>query len=368
VWNIHIYGAGGTELHPPDIIFTDKWDEPPLIAYRLTPSAAAIFVGDSFKLKVEKWDSQNGDIISDVSSQGTWTSKNAAVATVNSVGLVKGLKAGMAEIEWVSDDNTFRVASRITVNKKDEPPVDKYYPAGDYYLSFADTGFLLDKGTSFQLELKAGADGEDFTEKAVWKSENASIATVSNGLVTGLKAGKVNIVCEIPTDTGGKATLKCEITVLGAADDPFDWYDPNPYIPEDQYDWYDEEKFEEENDGTGKENSGKPDAGKNTTVKKPTVQKPAKVTGVKSKVGKKKLVVSWKKVSAKVKGYTIQYRVKGTKKWKTKTVSASKSKLTLKKLRKGKKYQVRVRAYITSSGKKYYGLWSVIKTSAKVRK
>jgi hypothetical protein len=277
VWNIHIYGAGGAELHPPDIIFTDKWDE---------------------------------------------------------------------------------------------PPVDKYYPAGDYYLSFADTGFLLDKGDSFQLELKGGANREDFTERAVWKSENASVATVNKGLVTGLKAGKVNIVCEIPTDTGGKATLKCEITVLGAADDPFDWYDPNPYIPEDQYDWFDEDKYDELNGGgtgTGKENTGNT-GGKNTTVK-PTIKKPAKVWGVGSKVSKKKkLTIKWTKLTAKVAGYQIQYREKGKSKWKTKTVSASKSKLALKKLKKGKRYQLRVRAYIVSSGVKYYGSWSNLKTSKKIRK
>jgi hypothetical protein len=85
--------------------------------------------------------------------------------------------------------------------------------------------------------------------------------------------------------------------------------------------------------------------------------------------GKAKLTVAWKKLAAtqKVAHYQIQYRVKGTSKWTTKTVPASKSKLTVAKLKKGKAYQVRVRAYKSVSNNTLYGPWSKVRTSGKVK-
>ena len=58
--------------------------------------------------------------------------------------------------------------------------------------------------------------------------------------------------------------------------------------------------------------------------------------------------------------YTVQYRIKGKKKWKTKTIS--KTSATFKKLKSGKKYQFRVRACKTVNGITYYGNWSKTKT------
>lgn len=59
--------------------------------------------------------------------------------------------------------------------------------------------------------------------------------------------------------------------------------------------------------------------------------------------------------------YQIQYRVKGTKSWKSVTSAAQTT--TVKNLKKGKKYEVRVRA---KKGE-YVGNWSTVKTSAKVK-
>lgn len=106
------------------------------------------------------------------------------------------------------------------------------------------------------------------------------------------------------------------------------------------------------------------------TVKKPAkVNKPGKVTGLKVKnKKKKKLVVSWKwKVN--MSGFQIQYaqNAKFTKKKKSKMVGKWTSQKTITKLKKGKIYYVRVRAYKESSGKKIYGKWSKIK-KIKIRK
>jgi len=74
----------------------------------------------------------------------------------------------------------------------------------------------------------------------------------------------------------------------------------------------------------------------------------------------KGFVVSYKK-AAEAKGYQIQYATnkKFTKNKKTVTVKGGKTvKKEIKKLKKGKKYYVRVRAYKVINGKKVYSTWS----------
>ncbi|MCM1244859.1 MAG: DUF6273 domain-containing protein [Roseburia sp.] len=83
---------------------------------------------------------------------------------------------------------------------------------------------------------------------------------------------------------------------------------------------------------------------------------PAKVTALKLKAKKKALQVSWKKVSG-ASGYQIWYST--SKKFKKKSAkTVKKPKLTIKKLKSGKTYFVKVRAYTLKNGKKVYGAWS----------
>jgi beta-glucosidase len=96
---------------------------------------------------------------------------------------------------------------------------------------------------------------------------------------------------------------------------------------------------------------------------------PTKTSISKAKAGKKSVKVSYKKVSSsqQVSRYQVQYRVKGTASWKTVSVAASKSSVTLTKLKKGKVYQVQVRSYKVVSGATYYSAWSASKYSSKVK-
>ncbi len=77
--------------------------------------------------------------------------------------------------------------------------------------------------------------------------------------------------------------------------------------------------------------------------------------------GKRAFTAKWKKVSA-VSGYQLQYSTskKFTKKA-TKTKKLRKTKLTVRKLKKKKKYYIRVRAYKKVNGKTYYSKWSKAK-------
>jgi hypothetical protein len=54
-----------------------------------------------------------------------------------------------------------------------------------------------------------------------------------------------------------------------------------------------------------------------------------------------RLTIDWQALPNAT-AYRVEYRVKGTKKWSTKTVSKSKSQVTLTKLKRGKTYQIQV--------------------------
>lgn len=97
-----------------------------------------------------------------------------------------------------------------------------------------------------------------------------------------------------------------------------------------------------------------------------------KVTSPKIKTvrntGKKEMKVTWKKVSG-ISGYEIQYSTSKTfkKDVKKKKVSASKTSVTFTKLKKGKKYYVRMRSYKVEDGVKKYSKWCS-KKSVKIKK
>lgn len=77
------------------------------------------------------------------------------------------------------------------------------------------------------------------------------------------------------------------------------------------------------------------------------------------------MTVAKKPAAAGAAIYQISYRVKGKGKWKTVTTKTRTK--TIKKLKKGKQYQIRARAYKKVSGKAYYGAWSKVKITKKVK-
>ena len=92
-----------------------------------------------------------------------------------------------------------------------------------------------------------------------------------------------------------------------------------------------------------------------------------KVTG---KAGKKKMTIKWKK-DKKSNGYQIKYsaKKKGTELVKPKTITLkgkNKTKKTIAKLKKGKRYYVRVLPFKKYKGTRYYGVMSPI-ISVKVK-
>ena len=92
---------------------------------------------------------------------------------------------------------------------------------------------------------------------------------------------------------------------------------------------------------------------------------PAKAVVSKLVPGKNRIKVKAKNQKASgLTGYEIAYKLKSSKDWNTVT---SKSNIkTLKKLKKGKTLQVKVRGFVEVDGEKHFGKWSKVK-SAKVK-
>lgn len=94
------------------------------------------------------------------------------------------------------------------------------------------------------------------------------------------------------------------------------------------------------------------------TVAKKVLKKPSATI----KAGSKKITVKYAKVTDAT-GFQIRYRVSGAKKWTTKTYTSKKTVTkTIKSLKKGKKYNVQVRAMVKSGSKKAYSSWTKTKT------
>jgi uncharacterized protein YjdB len=129
----------------------------------------------------------------------TWSSSNKTVASV-SAGKVTALKAGKATITVKTEDGGKTATCKVTVKAK-------VYPV---------TGVTLDKTSATLTEgdefvLTATVNPSNATNKTVtWSSSDKMVATVSDGKVTALKAGKATIT--VTTEDGGK-TASCEVIV-----------------------------------------------------------------------------------------------------------------------------------------------------------
>ena len=90
---------------------------------------------------------------------------------------------------------------------------------------------------------------------------------------------------------------------------------------------------------------------------------PKKVGGLKLKAGKKNITVFWKKAALKKGGYEIQYSLNKSfaqsRTIRIKKIGTLSRKIG--KLKGGKRYFVRIRAYATVNGKQYFSAWSGVK-------
>ena len=135
----------------------------------------SVYLGGTIQLKADKDDV-------------TWASKNEAIATVNSSGLVTAVSEGTVQITATKEGFT---AGQISIRVELEP----------IKVTAADSKTTLVIDETVQLS----ADKEGVT----WASSDTAIATVSDkGLVTALKAGSVNITASKDKFKTGSIAIK----------------------------------------------------------------------------------------------------------------------------------------------------------------
>lgn len=134
----------------------------------------------------------------------TWTSSNAAIATVSETGLVTAKAEGNAVITATSNDGTNISASCNVTVLKNEILITS--------LTLSDTSAELNEGETLQITATIAPENADNKELA-WTSSNPSVATVnSTGLVTAKTEGTATIRA-ITTDGSGLSAT-CDITVI----------------------------------------------------------------------------------------------------------------------------------------------------------
>jgi uncharacterized repeat protein (TIGR02543 family) len=292
-----------------------------------------------------------------------YTSSDTKVAEVSASGLVTAKSEGEAKIRAAATDGSDEYAvCYVTVTGKAKV-----------------TGITLDRTSA---EVKRGekltlnvtvSPSYASNKKVVWKSANTKIATVdANGSVTAKAPGRTKITVTSSENSSYQAS--CTVTVpykityklnkgKNNASNPSTYYGKKVTLKNPSRKgyafagWYTDAKFKKKI--TSISSSAKSDY---ILYAKWTKVKVAKASLTSAKNSKsKQILLKYKKVSG-AKGYEISYSTdKKFKKAVTKKNTA-KTSYTISKLKKGKTYYVRIRAYkVDSIGKKVYGKYSSVK-------
>ena len=166
----------------------------------VAPTSASVVAGATTTLQATVKD-QNGNVMT--GQTVTWSTNNAAAATVNSSGVVTGVAAGSATITATSSGKTG--TSSITVTAV-APVVTT--------VTVAPTSASVVAGatTTLQATVK-DQNGNVMTGQTVtWSTNNAAAATVnSSGVVTGVAAGSATITA---TSSGKTGTSSITVTAV----------------------------------------------------------------------------------------------------------------------------------------------------------
>ena len=157
---------------------------------------------DTLSLEVGKTANLTANVSPDdaTNKNVSWRSSDASVATVSSTGVVTAIKEGKANIFATTVDGSFSDICVVTVNAQSIPVTE---------VTLDKTSITIDVGSTETLT--ATIKPSDATNKGLaWSSSKPSVATVENGVVTGVSAGTATVTV---TTVDGAKTATCTVTV-----------------------------------------------------------------------------------------------------------------------------------------------------------
>ena len=189
-------------------------------------TSRSIKVGETTEIEatVEPADATNKNV--------TWSTSDENVATVED-GVITGVAAGNATITVTTEDGGFTADCEVTVTSIAVESIS---------LNLENTSLKI----GATVELVATVLPEDATNKEVtWSSDNTAVATVDNGIVTGLSEGTAVIKA---TTVDGNMSASCTVRVVGVEiyaagscigsdwmNYPFYWINGTPYQISEEY-------------------------------------------------------------------------------------------------------------------------------------
>jgi len=179
----------------------------PVASVKVAPSTASLNVGANLTLVGSAFDAGSAPLPGRVFA---WSSANAAIATVSTLGVVHGMAAGTVTITGTSEGKSATATITVIV-----PPVAS--------VTVTPNPATVGLGDSLQLTatLKDGS-GNVLTGRAVtWQSTNSVVASVSNtGLVRALAAGDATITATSEGKSGTSAIgSRLRFTTISAGQD-----------------------------------------------------------------------------------------------------------------------------------------------------
>jgi len=127
------------------------------------------------------------DTLKDATAGGTWSSGNILIATVSSIGVVKGGTAGIDTIKYILSNSCGSAVAKAAIT-----------------VISPSSGTI----TGSSSVCKGGMDTlKDAASGGTWSSNNTSIATVSGGIVTGISAGTDTIKYSVSNSCGSSASI-----------------------------------------------------------------------------------------------------------------------------------------------------------------
>lgn len=158
--------------------------QPDYTSITLSDTSKTLNVGKTFTLKA-KTNPSGGKVL--------FKSSNTSVATVNSKGVVTGVKAGNATVTAYDSTGTVKSTCAVTVKNPDS-------------ISLSKSSVSVDAGSS----VKITANTSNSSMKVKWSSNNINIASVNDGVISGLKSGTAIITA---SDESGKIKATCTVKV-----------------------------------------------------------------------------------------------------------------------------------------------------------